>query len=133
MAVLPAQPSGAKLYVGFYVEDYAGNNASFVSPKTIDFDTDLALEMEAYVGYAFIGLLAMGIVFSISYRIHTGVKSIKKAKKVATAVKKAPVKKTASPGKKLPISSDIETKTCPICKAKVGAEAAECPYCHKRF
>jgi hypothetical protein len=134
LGVLPAQNGSTKLYWAIYVRDYFGNSneAALLKSTPLNFGAD-SRDLEIYVGFAFIGLLAFGILFSISYRIQQGVKSITKAKKVTAAVKKAPAPKSLSPGKKMPISSDIQTKVCPICKAKIGADATECPYCHKKF
>jgi hypothetical protein len=135
MAVFPGQKSGEKLIWAVYVEDYSGNGQLYDGgDKAIQVEVDSTEGVQLVGGYIFIGLLAFGIIFSISYRVQQGVVSVKKTKKVSAGVKKAAPKKTiGEPGKKTPISKDIETKVCPICKAKIGADSTECPYCHKKF
>jgi hypothetical protein len=137
MAVLPPQAPSSQLYWAFYAQDYAGNdNAVGLATSTLKLvyaaDPTAALEMP--VGYALIGVMAFGLIFAISYRVQQGVQSVKKAKKVSAAVKKAaPGKTIGGTSSKSPVSKDIPTKACPICKAKIGADLDECPYCHKKF
>ncbi len=141
MAVLPAQASGANLRWAVYVIDYAGNNnsaslttSSITAARILVYAADPTAAIEAPVGYVLLGVMAFGLIFAISYRVQQGVQSVKKAKKVSAAVKKAaPGKTIGGTGTKSPISKDIPTKSCPICKAKIGADLDECPYCHKKF
>jgi hypothetical protein len=138
MAVLPPQAAGTELYWAIFAADYAGNDNAgnlTVGGSMIVYQTSIEDTLEAPVGYALIGVLAFGLVFAISYRIQQGVQSVKKAKKVSAAVKKAAPGKTigGTSSSKQPISKDITTKECPICKAKIGADLSECPYCHKKF
>ncbi|MHA1683827.1 MAG: beta strand repeat-containing protein [Promethearchaeota archaeon] len=138
LGTLPAQQPGTTLYWAVFVEDYAGNsNAADLETgdgQQIVIAQDFIETIKPYMGFAFLGLIGFGIVFSISFRINQGVKSMKKAKKVSAAVKKAGVSKAApGSGKKTPVSKDIPTRLCPICKAKIAADSTECPYCHKKF
>jgi hypothetical protein len=141
MAVLPPQAPSAQLYWAVYVQDYAGNdNAAGLTTSTDPTDkfvyaADPTAALEEPIGYALIGVMAFGLIFAISYRIQQGVQSVKKAKKVSAAVKKAAPGKTigGTSTTKTPISKDIPTKSCPICKARIGVDLAECPYCHKKF
>jgi hypothetical protein len=139
MVVLPADlPPSTVLYWAIYVEDYAGNNNSnalTVGVNKITFSAASTEDaMKEPVGYILLGVLAFGLVFAISYRTSLSVQSVKKAKKVSAAVKKAaPGKTIGGTSGKSPISKDIPTKSCPICKAKIGADLDECPYCHKKF
>jgi hypothetical protein len=140
MAVVNIGQYGAQLHWAVYVQDYAGlnNSNSLVgggANNLLKFGTPvITQEAEIIGGYVFMGVLAFGIIFSIAYQIQQGVVSVQKAKKVSTAVKKkTPSKSLSEPGKKQPVSKDIPTKICPICKAKIGADLGECPYCHKKF
>ncbi|MHA1848899.1 MAG: hypothetical protein ACTSXU_14750 [Promethearchaeota archaeon] len=134
IGTLPAQAGSTKLEIAFYIEDYAGNNNSASldkadEPMVFAMDTS---PIEVSLGYVFLGLIFFGIIFSISYRIQVS-RVIKKAKKVPVSKKKVAGKGVPGEGKKKPISKDIPTKICPICKAKIGADLDECPYCHKKF
>jgi hypothetical protein len=137
MVVIPVQDPSTMLYWAFFVEDYAGNNnANNLTRGTnpLVFSPVSAEEtMQEPIGYVLIGVLAFGLVFAVSYRVHVSVQSVKKAKKISAAVKKAAPGKTIGGTSKTPISKDIPTKVCPICKAKIGADLGECPYCHKKF
>jgi hypothetical protein len=138
MVVLPPQVGGSILHWAVYVQDYAGNdNAASLTTSTLTlvYATNPTENIEEPVGYALIGVMAFGLVFAISYRVQQGIQSVKKAKKVSTGVKKAAPGKTigGTSTSKMPISKDIPTKSCPICKAKIGADLSECPYCHKKF
>ncbi|MEX2754934.1 MAG: hypothetical protein Q6365_006040, partial [Candidatus Sigynarchaeota archaeon] len=138
MCVLPPQEAGSEFYWAIYAQDYAMNDNSgnllVGSYKLRYAPAPLTEALETPVGYLLIGVLGFGIVFAISYRVQQGVQSVKKAKKVSAAVKKAPGKTIGgTTGSKTPISKDIPTKICPICKAKIGADLGECPYCHKKF
>jgi len=136
MGVMPKQASGAKLYWAVYALDYADNSnsaglAAGAGPLTY---MPSPKNTETIGGSIFLGLVGFGIIFAISYRVQQGVASVKKAKKVAAPAKKAFAEKAMpGSGKKSPISQDIPTKICPICKAKIGANLSECPYCHKKF
>jgi hypothetical protein len=134
MGMIPAQTPGAKLYWAIYVANYAGNETVVTDvSKPLTYSEGKAQD-QLTGGYVFLGLLAFGIIFAISYRVQQGVQTVKKAKKVTTAGKKAVAEKAApGSGKKTPISKDIPTKICPICKARIGADLDECPYCHKKF
>ena len=92
-------------------------------------------QVQAAFGYIFFGLMLFGIVFSVAYRITKGVQRIMVAKKVPAPVKKTIGKKKTigGTGKKTPISKDIPMMNCPVCKAKIGFDSEECPYCHKKF
>jgi hypothetical protein len=132
MGMIPQQASGAKLYWAFYAVSYAGNEALQTGESPLTYSTAPTTDLIA--GYAFLGMLAFGIIFAISYRVQQGVQTVKKAKKVSAPGKKAIAEKAApGSGKKTPISKDIPTKICPICKARIGADLNECPYCHKKF
>jgi hypothetical protein len=139
MGVLPGQEDGETLVWAVYIEDYAGNNngesLNIGNGKPIQVSFDQTTETQVVGGYIFLGIIGFGMILSIAYRVQQGVTSVKKAKKISAAVKKAPGKKTigTEPSKKMPISKDIETIMCPICKAKIGADSTECPYCHKKF
>jgi hypothetical protein len=137
VATLPGQAPSTQLHWAVYVEDYAGNNNNVTLDRgdgeQLLFAPDIIETIKPYMGFAFLGLIGFGIIFSISFRINQSVKSVKKAKKVSAAVKKAVPSKTAPGSKKTPISKDIPTKFCPICKAKIAADSVECPYCHKKF
>jgi hypothetical protein len=138
MAVLPYQPAGAVLYWAFFVEDYAGNDNADnlkMGVHSLTFSPVSAEEaMQEPIGYVLIGVLAFGLVFAVSYRVQLSVQSVKRAKKVSAAVKKAaPGKTIGGTSGKSPISKDIPTRTCPVCRAKIGANLDECPYCHKKF
>jgi hypothetical protein len=136
MGVMPKQASGAKLYWAVYVVDYADNsNSAGLAAGAGPLNYMASPEDNQVIGGSvFLGLVGFGIIFAISYRVQQGVQSVKKAKKVAAPGKKAFAEKAApGSGKKSPISQDIPTKICPICKARIGADLGECPYCHKKF
>jgi len=139
MAVLQPQAAGSTLHWAFYALDYSGNdNAAGLTAGSLDLVYAAApptAAIEEPIGYALLGVMAFGLVFAISYRVQQGVQSVKKAKKVSAAVKKAAPGKTigGTSSTKSPISKDIPTKSCPICKAKIGADLSECPYCHRKF
>ncbi len=138
MLMFPPQPAGSELYWTVYVLDYAGNDNSASmapNPATLLYQALApAAAAEEPVGFMMFGVMLFGLVFAISYRVQQGVQAVKKAKKVSAAVKAAPESKTiGGTGKKTPLSKDIPTKACPVCKAKVGADLDECPYCHKKF
>jgi len=133
---LPEQAGSTQLYWAVYTVDYAGNAALVVASTddVLQYGADQAAT-EAGLGFMMMSVLLFGVVFAASYRIQQGVQAVRKAKKVTTGVKKvAPSGKTiGEPGKKTPLSKDIPTKACPVCKAKIGANLDECPYCHKKF
>jgi hypothetical protein len=130
--MIPQQASGAKLYWAIYVVNYAGIETLQVGNSTLTYS--MAPTTELIGGYVFLGLIFFGIIFAVSYRVQQGVQTVKKAKKVAAPGKKAVAEKAVpGAGKKTPISKDIPTKICPICKARIGADSTECPYCHKKF
>jgi len=139
MAELPPQALGGKFYWAFYVQDYAGNdNAGNLIPSNMTLVYAPIVEetmVELPVGYAFIGVVAFGLVFAISYRIQQSRRSFKLAKKVTLVVKKTtPGKKAGdSSSSKKPISKDIPTKTCPVCNAKISIDLRKCPYCHREY
>ena len=137
MAVLGPQPPSSRYYWAFYVQDYAGNdnagNLATNSTSQLVYRADIHAA-EVPVGYALIGVLAFGVIFAISYRVQQGVQTIKRAKKESIGAKKSiPSKTLGSTSSKQPISKDIATKSCPICKARIGLDLDECPYCHKKF
>ncbi|HME54222.1 MAG TPA: hypothetical protein VKM55_18505, partial [Candidatus Lokiarchaeia archaeon] len=133
MGWIPQQASGAKLYWAIYVVNYANGTAIYDGQSPLTYSQSTA-QIELTGGYVFLGLLFFGIVFAVSYRVQQGVQTVKKAKKVSAPGKKAVAEKAApGTGKKTPISKDIPTKECPICKAKIGVDVDECPYCHKKF
>jgi hypothetical protein len=133
MGMIPQQEPGVKLYWAIYVLNYAGNSTMTVGTDPLNYSAGTA-QTELVGGYVFLGLMAFGMLFAISYRVQQGVQTVKKAKKVAAPGKKAVAEKAApGAGKKTPISKDIPTKICPICKARIGADLGECPYCHKKF
>jgi hypothetical protein len=135
VGTLPKQEGGTTLYWAVYTEDYAGNVGFEIAgdEHALKFAADQEA-IQASFGFVLIGVLFFGMVFAASYRVQQGVQSVKKAKKVSTGVQKAaPGKTLAGTGKKTPISKDIPTKPCPVCKAKIGADLDECPYCHKKF
>jgi hypothetical protein len=137
MVMFPPQAAGSEIYWAVYVLDYAGNDNAANMTTSVATLVYQALPptaaLEEPVGFALAGLMLFGLIFAISYRVQQGVQAVKKAKKVSAA-KAAPESKTiGGTGKKTPLSKDIPTKACPVCKAKVGADLDECPYCHKKF